>query len=217
MVSSLSSGSGVIVIFLFTGSPDRVSPLSRPGTRPGIRPVIHDHQLEGRHRRRGFPSPFNRRRSLLGHPSPAKESSPPHGQPAGPPGPDPGGISAFRTHELRSGWAPSVPRGRRCSPRPRPLHGRRPPLRSGQSLHPTAHPIDGDLVHEASTKGSRMFTRPIFPSPVAARMERAALRLSLGFAPRRPRAGQRTPERGQAIEHGPGTTRSTHIRRSPIR
>jgi hypothetical protein len=44
------------------------------------------------------------------------------------------------------------------------------------------------------------------PSPVAARMERAALGLSLGFAPRRPGAGQRTPGQGQAIEHGPGTT-----------
>jgi hypothetical protein len=31
---------------LLLGSPDRVSTLSRPGTRPGIRPVIHDHQLE---------------------------------------------------------------------------------------------------------------------------------------------------------------------------
>ena len=38
-----------------------------------------------------------------------------------------------------------------------------------------------------------------------------------GFAPRRPRAGRRTPRWGQAIEHRPGTTRSTHTRRSPIR
>jgi hypothetical protein len=33
---------------------------------------------------------------------------------------------------------------------------------------------------------------------------------SLGFAPRRPRAERRTPGQEQAIEHGPGTTRSTH-------
>jgi hypothetical protein len=50
--------------------------------------------------------------------------------------PDLDGVSVFRTHELRPGWAPSVPRGRRCSSRPRPLPGRRLPLRSGQSLHP---------------------------------------------------------------------------------
>ena len=57
--------------------------------------------------------------------------------------PDLVGVSAFRTHELRPGWAPSVPRGRRCSSRPGPLPGRRLPLRSGQSLHPANHPIDG--------------------------------------------------------------------------
>src|SRR5436190_17223160 len=35
--SSLSIGSGVIVIFIFGGSPDHVSPLSRSGTSPDIR------------------------------------------------------------------------------------------------------------------------------------------------------------------------------------
>jgi hypothetical protein len=42
----LSSGSGASVIFLLTGSPDRVGTLSRPGTRPGIRPVIQNDRLE---------------------------------------------------------------------------------------------------------------------------------------------------------------------------
>src|SRR6516162_3009668 len=45
--SSLSFGSGASVIFLLTGSPDRVSTLSSPGTRPGIRPVIRDDRPEG--------------------------------------------------------------------------------------------------------------------------------------------------------------------------
>jgi len=58
-------------------------------------------------------------------------------------------------------------------------------------------------------RGFTQLTRPVVPSPVAARIERAALGLSPGFAPRRPGAGRRTPGRGQAIEHGPGTTRST--------
>jgi hypothetical protein len=35
-------------------------------------------------------------------------------------------------------------------------------------------------------QGFKQFARPVFPWPVAARMERAALGLSLGFAPRRP-------------------------------
>ena len=45
--SSLSFGSGASVIFFLTGSPDRVSTLSSPGTRPDIRPVMRDRQLEG--------------------------------------------------------------------------------------------------------------------------------------------------------------------------
>ena len=63
-----------------------------------------------------------------------------------PSGPDPDGVTTFRTHELRPGWAPSVPRGRRCSSRPGRLPGRRLPLRSGQSLHPAELPTDGDLA-----------------------------------------------------------------------
>ena len=46
VASNLSSGSGALVIFPSTGSPDRVSALSRPGTRPDIRPVIRDDRLE---------------------------------------------------------------------------------------------------------------------------------------------------------------------------
>jgi hypothetical protein len=78
--SNLSSGSGVLVIFLSTGSPDRVSALSRPGTRPGIRPVVRDGRLEEAATRRGFPLPFDCRRSLLGHPMPAEELGPPCGR-----------------------------------------------------------------------------------------------------------------------------------------
>ena len=40
----------------------------------------------------------------------------PHGQPTGPAGPDPVGVSTFRTLEQRPGWAPSIPRGRWCPP-----------------------------------------------------------------------------------------------------
>jgi len=58
--------------------------------------------------------------------------------------PDLDGVSAFRTHEQRPGWAPSIPRGRRCSPRPIATHGRRLPLRNGQSLHPAIHPTYRD-------------------------------------------------------------------------
>jgi hypothetical protein len=31
-------------------------------------------------------------------------------------GPDPVGVITFHTYELRPGWVPPLPRGRRCSP-----------------------------------------------------------------------------------------------------
>ena len=31
-------------------------------------------------------------------------------------GPDPIGVTTFHTYELRPGWVPPVPQGRRCSP-----------------------------------------------------------------------------------------------------
>jgi hypothetical protein len=64
--------------------------------------------------------------------------------------------------------------------------------------------------------GFTQFARPVFPAPVAARMERAALGLPPGFAPRRPRAGRRTPGSGTGHRARTWTTRSTHISRSPI-
>ena len=67
--------------------------------------------------------------------------------------PDLDGVTAFRTHELRPGWVPSIPRGRRCSSRPRDvlLTGAcRSP--SGQSFHPApASHLRGSL-YEASTR-----------------------------------------------------------------
>jgi hypothetical protein len=58
----------------------------------------------------------------------------------------PDGVTAFRTHELRPGWAPSIPQGRRCSSRPIVAAGRRLPLHSGQSLHPAYVPSGRDLA-----------------------------------------------------------------------
>ena len=102
----------------------------------------------------GFLLPFGHRHSLLGHPIPAGELGPPHGRLTehAQGVPDPDGVTAFRTHELRPGWVPSIPRGRRCSPRPRRLPGRRLPHHSGQSLHPAALPTDRGSLNEASTR-----------------------------------------------------------------
>jgi hypothetical protein len=132
--------------------------------------------------------------------------------------PDPGGVTAFRTHEQRPGWAPSIPRGRRCSSRtertaqPAPAALPRLVLQPRSNIPPCEAPL-----YEASTR-----VQAIRPSglPLAyGRPDGTGRRLGFppSFAPRRPGAGRRTSRWGQAIEHGPGTTRSTHISRSPIR
>ena len=109
-------------------------------------------------------------------------------------GPDPDGVTTFRTHELRSGWAPSVPRGQRCSPRTGPLPGRRLPHRNGKSLHPApASHRAGPALNETSTKGSHC--SPVRPSLACGRPDGTG----------RPRAfpGLRTP---------PTRSRTTHAR-----
>jgi hypothetical protein len=79
--------------------------------------------------------------------------------------PDPDGVTTFRTHELRSGWAPSVPRGRRCSSRTGATT--RPAPAASQRQRPCTPPTIPPTrisLNEASTKGSHVFARPIFPS-----------------------------------------------------
>src|SRR5215831_4955063 len=81
-----------------------------------IRPVIPQRPAEGPAiYAPGFPLPFGRQHSLLGHPIPAGGLGLPHGRLTGQ-NPDPDGVTTFHTHELRPDWVPPVPRGRRCSP-----------------------------------------------------------------------------------------------------
>ena len=184
--SNLSVGSGVsssspLWAHLTASAPFRAGHQARyPAGYP--RPPVGGLAL-----RVGFPLPFGHRHSLLGHPVPAKPGLP-YGRLTGATGPDLDGVSVFRTHELRPGWVPSVPRGRRCSSRSGRLSDRRPPHLSGMSLHPANHPTDKDLALRGINQGFKPFARPVFPSPVAARMERSALGFPPGFAPRRPRA-----------------------------
>ena len=96
-----------------------------------IRPVFRGPAGGGPDISPGFLLPFGLRRWLLGHPIPAGELGLPHSRLTGANGPDLDGVTAFRTHELRPGWVPSLPRGRRCSYRPTGVFGRRLPLLSG--------------------------------------------------------------------------------------
>ena len=116
--SSLSFGSGASVIFFSTGSPDRVSTLSGPGTRPGIRPVIRDDRPEGP----AIHVPVSCRLSAAGIRFSIIRFPPEDwafltvGLPGKTNRPDSDGVTAFRTHELRPGWVPPITRGRWCSP-----------------------------------------------------------------------------------------------------
>jgi hypothetical protein len=105
-----------------------------------------------------------------------------------------------------TGVGAPIPRGRPCSSR---TEGRAQPAPAATAASPSTllqHPIGRGLLHEASTR-VHTITRPVFPSPVAARMERAAL----GLSPWASHPADQEPDdarrgRGQAIEHGPGTT-----------
>jgi len=104
--------------------------------------------------------------------------------------------------------APSTPRTA-VLPRPSRLLDRRLPLCHGQSLLPAGTSHQAGHCFTRHQRGFTQFTRPVFPSPVAARMERAALGLSPGLRTPPTKSRRRTPRWGQANEHRPGTTRST--------
>ena len=151
-----------------TGSPDRVSTLSRPGTRPVSGRLCGTAGWRSQPSLSRFPVAFR---------LPAFRFSvirfPPRGWAlltVGLPdqtSPDLDGVTTFRTHELRPGWVPPVPRGRRCSSRLSGLPSRRLPLPSGQSLHPATSIPSAELTVTRHQRRFKFFTRPVFPSPVA--------------------------------------------------
>ena len=123
---------------LFTGSPDRVSTLSRPGTRPVSGQLSETTSLEGLVHRVPVScclSTAGIRFLVILFPL-GDWALLTVGLPDARSRPDPDGVTAFRTRELRPGWVPPLPRGRRCSSRSSRLLDRRLPLLGGQSLHP---------------------------------------------------------------------------------
>jgi hypothetical protein len=77
--------------------------------------------------------------------------------------PDPDGVTTFRTHELRPGWVPSLPQGRRCSSRPSRLLDRRLPLCHGQSFDPAPTSHLARLPVTRHQRGFKQLTRPAIP------------------------------------------------------
>ena len=207
--SNLSFGSSIVVIVSTPAHLTRVSLLSQPGTRPGIRPVIPRLLVGGP----GLPSGVScrlstYRHSLLGsscsrrgvEPSSQSADRPPVNRQT-----DPVGVTTFRTHKIRPGWVPSLPRGRRCSP------GRMPCPTSACRIS-TARPCTPPITFTARGSALRGINEGSRDSPVRSspacdhRMERRPLGTSSGFAPRGyPR---RTPRRERSSRTGPDATSS---------
>ena len=163
----------------------------------------------------GFLSPFGVPAFASGSSCPAAELGLPCGRLTGHTEvwSDLNGVSTFHTSEMRPGWAPSIPRGWRCSSRPRMLlwpSACRFPAASPWT--PLNHPIGGASRNEASSRVH--WYSPVRSSPGLWPLDgTAALGLDrLSFAPRRYQ--RRTSGWGQAIEHRPGLHLRHH--RPPI-
>jgi hypothetical protein len=188
VASNLSSGCGASVIFLLTGSPDRVSALSRPGTRPGIRSVIRNDRLE----EAAILSRFSAAFRLPAFASRSSDSRR---------GVGPSLRSAYRTWVRTS---TGLPRSARvsCGRGGCPLYPGDGGALPGQVVSltgacrfaaaspctPLRHPIARGSASRGINEGSSHSPVRPFPSPVAARMERAPSGFPPGFAPRRPGA-----------------------------
>lgn len=199
----------VFIGHLLTSAPFRVRP---PGPVSG--------QLSGAATRRRWPdAPVScrlsaHRHSLLEHPVPASLQLPLRSAYQAR-CLDLDGVSTFHTSEIRPGWAPSIPRSRRCSHDWLIFSGRRLPHFNGLALLPRCHlPPTRGSDSRGIIKGSLTFTRPVFSLPVAPGRIGSPWASSLSFAPRNyPR---RTSERRQALSTRP-ELRIRHSRTSYLR
>lgn len=150
-------------VHLTTSAPFRVRAYAR------IRPVIRDGGGGTSHGCPGLPLPFGHRHSLLGHPLPAGELGLPCGRLTGPccQGRTPTGLSRSARMSCGRGGCPLYPGdcGARTAGRSSPAAARR--LAAARPCTPVQQPTTGGFLSRGIIKGSRSFTRPAFPSPVA--------------------------------------------------
>jgi hypothetical protein len=93
--------------------------------------------------------------------------------------PDPNGVSTFRTHEIRPGWVPSLPRGMRCPHGRHGIPGRRTPPFNGEVPGPRhINPPSGASFNEASTR-----VHALHPSGLLLACDPRMEREPLGFSP----------------------------------
>jgi hypothetical protein len=150
-------------VHLTTSAPFRVRARAR------IRPVIRDGGGGTSHGCPGFPLPFGHRHSLPGHPVPAGELGLPCGRLTGPccQGRTPTGLPRSARMSCGRGGCPLYPGdcGARTAGRSSPAAARR--LAAARPCTPVQQPTTGGFLSRGIIKGSRSFTRPAFPSPVA--------------------------------------------------
>jgi hypothetical protein len=104
------------------------------------------------------------------------------------------------------GGCPLYPEDGGAHPGLRIVLSRRLPLCHGQSFRPCSSIPSAGIRLTRHQRGFTRFTRPACPSPVAARMERAALGLPPKLHTPPTRSRRVTPGWGQVIEHEPETT-----------
>ena len=124
---------------------------------------------EARPSRPGFPLPFGHRHLLPGHPVPARELGLPCGRLTGPcyQGRTPTGLPRSARMSCGRGGCPLYPGdcGARTAGRSSPAAARR--LAAARPCTPVQQPTTGGFLSRGIIKGSRSFTRPAFPWPVA--------------------------------------------------
>jgi hypothetical protein len=127
--------------------------------------------------------------------------------------PDPDGVTTFPTREIRPGWVPPLPRGRRCSPDRESSSPGACRFPTASPYTPRPHPSSEASFHEASTEVHAIHPSglPLARSP---RLEREPLGFPLSFEPLRYQ--RRTSGRGQATSTDP-ELRCRHRRPSNLR
>jgi hypothetical protein len=183
------------------GSPAHVGTLSRPGTRPGIRPVIRGHPAEEPVMLPRFPAAFRPPAFASWASCPARGFRPSYDRPTTPASARTRTGFPCSTRASQLGWAPSIPRGRRCSHDRPEIHGRRLPLPSGQPLSPrSCHPPQGARINGTSSRVH--WCSPVQPSPhLWHRDGTGALGLPLKLRTPASTTRKRTSRAGTSLEH----------------
>ena len=205
--SSLSIGWGVVVIVV-VGVHLTMSAPFRAGSQGSVSGRLSETAVwRARPSCPGFPLRFRCRRWLFGHPVPAEGLGVPCGRRTSAPGDGTGPRRGFRVSHARA----AIGVGALSTPGTTVLAltgvARRPALAASQRRVPALRRDVASMRSSALrsiTKGSRVFTRPIFPLPVAPGCNGSVLGFTPSFAPRP--CGRRTSRWGQVIEHGPETT-----------